>query len=405
MNAAAPRNVAPDVTSPQFLDDQARAILSFYHPACIDPAGGFHQYFRPDDGAPERANKQRHLVSSARLAISFAIGARHFGDAGLLAAARHGVSFLRDAHFNPRTGGYAWILDGTQVLDGDNQAYGIAFVLMAYARAFQAGVDEVRPFIAETFEFLDRYFWEESASLHAETRSADLQQLATYRGQNANMHLCEALIAAFEATGEPRYLERAVRTAHQLTVTLAQRTDGRIWEHYDAHWNADFDYNRGDPTNKLRPWGYQPGHFTEWAKLLLQIHHHAPQDWLPTRAKALFDLAMASGFDARHGGLYYSVAPDGKVCGSGKYSWVQAETLAAAAYLGSTLQDGLYWCVYRELWSYVLAHMVEPRLKFWHRNLTRENIAYVDPVAMGRTDYHAVCACIDISALLRARPQ
>lgn len=396
---------APDVTSPRFLDAQARSLLSFYYPACIDPAGGYHQYFRPDDGAPERSNKQRHLVSSARLAISFAVGARHFGDADLLEAARHGVAYLREAHFNPTTGGYAWILDGGQVQDGDNQAYGIAFVLMAYARASQAGIAEVRPFIAETFDFLERHFWEDGASLYAETRSADLQRLADYRGQNANMHCCEALIAAFEATGEALYLERATRIAHQLTVTLADRTDGRVWEHYDAHWRADFDYNRGDPTNKLRPWGYQPGHFTEWAKLLLQIQRHAPQAWLAARAQVLFDRAMAIGFDAKYGGLYYSVAPDGAVCGSGKYSWVQAETLAAAAFLGHVLHDGLYWCVYREMWSYVLAHLVEPRLKFWHRNLTRENVAYADPVAMGRTDYHAVCACLDVSALLGSKPQ
>ena len=404
MTCAAAVALTPDVMTPSFLDEHARSVLSFYFPACIDPAGGFHQYFRPD-GEPERSNRQRHLVGSARLTISFAVGARHFGEPGLLEAARHGVDFLRSAHFNPATGGYAWILDNGQVRDGDNQAYGIAFVLMAHARAAQAGVQAARPLVAETFDFLERHFWEDGASLYAETRSADLQRLAPYRGQNANMHCCEALIAAFEATGERRYLDRATRIAHQLTVTLAQRTQGRIWEHYDAHWQQDFNYNKGDPNNKLRPWGYQPGHFTEWAKLLLQIHHHAPDAWLPARAKDLFDQAMAMGFDAQHGGLYYGVAPDGSICSSGKYSWVQAETIAAAAALAATLGDGMYWCVYRQLWSYVLTHMVDEHFKYWHRNLTRENEVYVDPVAMGRTDYHSFCACVDVSELLRRHPE
>lgn len=393
----------PDVLTPDFLDEHARSVLSFYYPACIDPAGGYHQYFRPD-GEPERENKQRHLVSSTRLTINFAVAARHYGEPGLLEAARHGVAFLRAAHLNPVTGGYAWIIDRGTVIDGDNQAYGIAFALMAYARALEAGVSEARPFIAETFDFLDRHFLEEDKSLYAETRSADLQQLSPYRGQNANMHCCEAMIAAFEATGEARYLERASRIARQLTLVLAERTGGRLWEHYDTAWQQDFGYNKGDPSNKLRPWGYQPGHFTEWTKLLLMIHRHAPQPWLLERAKALFDEAMAIGYDAGHGGLYYSVAPDGTICGPGKYSWVQAETIAAAAFLAQALNNGLYWCVYRQLWSYALTHMVDARLKCWHRNLTRENVVYTDAVAMGRTDYHSFCACIDVSNMLRAMP-
>lgn len=391
-----------DVLSSAFLDEHARSVLSFYYPACIDSeGGGYHQFFKPD-GQPDRDNKQRHLVSSTRLTINFAVAARHYRNADFLAAARHGVAFIRAAHRNPETGAYAWIIDQGAIVDGANQAYGIAFVLTAYARAFEAGMSEARPYIDEAFEFLERYFWEEANSLYAETRSADLQELSTYRGQNANMHCCEAMVAAFEATGERRYLERASRIARALTVTLAAGTDGRIWEHYGPHWNHDFEYNRNDPTNKLRPWGYQPGHFTEWAKLLLMINRHAPQDWLVTRARELFDRAMEMGYDAQHGGLHYSVAPDGQVCGEGKYSWVQAETIAAAAFLATALQDGLYWCVYRQLWSYVLAHMVDTRLKCWHRNLTRANVAYTDAVAMGRTDYHAICACIDVSNLLRA---
>jgi mannose/cellobiose epimerase-like protein (N-acyl-D-glucosamine 2-epimerase family) len=393
-----------DVLSGAFLDEHARSILSFYYPACIDhEGGGYHQYFKPD-GRPDRDNKQRHLVSSTRLTINFAVAARHYGNADFLAAARHGVDFIRAAHRNPETGAYAWIIDKGAVVDGTNQAYGIAFVLMAYARAFQAGMSEARSYIDEAFEFLERHFWDEPHSLYAETLSANLQELSNYRGQNANMHCCEAMIAAFEATGERRYLERASRIARALTVTLAAKTDGRIWEHYDAHWNQDFEYNRDDPTNKLRPWGYQPGHFTEWAKLLLMINSHAPQDWLVARAQGLFDRAMKMGYDAQYDGLYYSVAPDGVVCGEGKYSWVQAETMAAAAFLAVVLQDGLYWCIYRQLWSYVLAHMVDTQLKCWHRNLTRANVVYTDAVAMGRTDYHSICACIDVSNLLRSSP-
>ena len=41
-------------------------------------------------------------------------------------------------------------------------------------------------------------------------KTADWTQESSYRGQNANMHACEALIAAFEATNEQKYLDRAL---------------------------------------------------------------------------------------------------------------------------------------------------------------------------------------------------
>jgi glucose-6-phosphate isomerase len=103
--------------------------------------------------------------------------------------------------------------------------------------------------------------------------------LSPYRGQNANMHACEAMIAAFEATQDARYLQRAEALAHGITVRLAAATGGDIWEHHHADWTPDWDYNRHDHSNIFRPWGYQPGHFTEWAKLLCQLDALHPQPW------------------------------------------------------------------------------------------------------------------------------
>lgn len=48
---------------------------------------------------------------------------------------------------------------------------------------------------------------------------------------------------AHEATGEARYLDRALTIAESLTVDLTPETDGLIWEHYTADWEHDFEYN------------------------------------------------------------------------------------------------------------------------------------------------------------------
>jgi mannose/cellobiose epimerase-like protein (N-acyl-D-glucosamine 2-epimerase family) len=165
---------------------------------------------------------------------------------------------------------------------------------------------------------------------------------------------------------------------------------------------VDWDYNRDDPKHLFRPWGYQPGHQTEWAKLLLTMHGYSGQDWLVPTAQKLFDRAVAASWDNEFGGLVYGFAPDGAVCDDDKYFWVQAESLAAAARLAHATGDAAYWTWYDKLWAYSWEHMVDHRYGAWFRILTRDNRSYSDEKSpAGKTDYHTMGACYDVMALLR----
>jgi mannose/cellobiose epimerase-like protein (N-acyl-D-glucosamine 2-epimerase family) len=187
-----------------------------------------------------------------------------------------------------------------------------------------------------------------------------------------------------------------------MTVEQAARADGLVWEHYTQSWEIDWDYNRDDPKHLFRPWGYQPGHQTEWAKLLLTMHGYCDQDWLVPTARRLFDRAVAAAWDATYDGLAYGFAPDGTVCDDDKYFWVQAESLAAAARLAQATGDAAYWEWYDKLWAYSWAHMVDHRFGAWYRILTRDNRSYSDEKSpAGKTDYHTMGACYDVMALLR----
>src|SRR5205823_3263081 len=152
----------------------------------------------------------------------------------------------------------------------------------------------------------------------------------------------------FEATGESAYLWRAETLAHNITVRQAALSGDLVWEHYHLDWSVDTEYNRHDSSNIFRPWGYQPGHLTEWAKLLLTLERHQdrlarPSGWLLPRAEALFGQAMTAAWDREHGGIHYGFAPDGSICDGHKYFWVQAESLAAAALLGARTGETGYW--------------------------------------------------------------
>ncbi len=85
-----------------------------------------------------------------------------------------------------------------------------------------------------------------------------------------------------------------------------------MWEHHDSNWEIDWDYNLDDPKHLFRPWGFQPGHQTEWAKLLLILDRHVQADWLVPTAQHLFDVAVARSWDEARGGLYYGFAPESR---------------------------------------------------------------------------------------------
>jgi mannose/cellobiose epimerase-like protein (N-acyl-D-glucosamine 2-epimerase family) len=304
----------PDFRSPDFLIGHVQHTLAFYDGRSLDPSGGFFHFFKDDGTVYDR--RTRHLVSSTRFVFNNATAWRRFGRPEHLAATRHGLEFLQRAHAHPQ-GGYLWELDWhegrAQVRDGTHYCYGLAFVLLAHAHAAMAGVDEARAGIESTWQLLERHFWEPRHQLYANEATADWA-VSPYRGQNANMHACEAMMAAFEATGDAKYLDRAATLAQAIALRQADLTGGRVWEHFHEDWSVDADHNRGNRADIFKPWGFQTGHLTEWAKLLLQLEgllagRGVETGWMLPRAQSLFEAAMRHGWDAELGGLVYGFDP------------------------------------------------------------------------------------------------
>ena len=395
----------PDFRSPLFLLAHIRHTLSFYDKRCFDKSGGFFHFYKDDGSVYDQ--RTRHLVSSTRFVYTQAMAYRRFGRPEYLLRTGHGLAFLHQVHAQPQ-GGYAWQLDWhdgvATVQDGSNHCYGLAFVLLAHAHALLAGVNEAAEGLEATWQLMEQRFWEPANGLYADEATADWQ-VGPYRGQNANMHACEAMLAAFDATHDAKYLQRALTLAESVTGRLAALADGLVWEHYciepDGRWSPDWDYNRNDKTNIFRPWGYQTGHLTEWAKLLLQLESHLPEAerpaWIVARARHFFDAAMARGWDTQHGGLVYGFAPGGEVCDGDKYFWVQAESFAAAALLALRTGNAVYWTWYERIWAYAWQHFVDHEHGAWYRVLTQSNGKVDDNKSpAGKVDYHTMGACYDV---------
>ena len=404
----------PDFRSPAFLRQHIEQTLAFYDGRCLDPSGGFFHSYRDDRTVLDR--RTRHLVGSTRFVITHAMALRALPDhprAGAWRdAVRHGLRFLDTAHRDREHGGYHWLLDWdgerATVRDGTKHCYGLAFVLLAHAHALRAGISEAAAGIDATAALMEKYFWEPAALLYADEATPDWQ-VSSYRGQNANMHACEAMLAVFDATGEARWLQRASVLAEAVTVGLAAQADGLVWEHYDRAWCIDPDHNRDDPANLFRPWGFQTGHQTEWAKLLLALEAREPDADTGLarvdRARRLFAAAWGEGWDEENGGLVYGFAGSGAdgyaVCDAHKYYWVQSESFAAAARLALRLPDATAraqaWQRYDALWRHAWAHFVDHEHGAWYRILSPDNRKLGDEKSPpGKTDYHTIGACMDV---------
>jgi len=389
----------PDFRSPEFLREHIAHTTAFYHPRCIDPKGGFFHYFKYFVRVYDASH--RHLVSSTRFVFNYAMAYREFRDPEYLEAVHHGIRYLRDVHRDAQSGGYAWTLRDGKPEDRTHHCYGLAFVLLAYSCAHAVGLPGSIGWMDEVWELLHARFWDEAAGLYRDEASPDWV-FSSYRGQNANMHMCEAMLAAYEATGTSRYLDRAYLLADNMTRRQAKKAQGLVWEHYDSQWEPDWKYNLDDPKHLFRPWGFQPGHQTEWAKLLLILERHRPEDWQLPTARQLFDTALARAWDGKHGGIAYGFAPDGRICDSDKYFWVQAESLAAAALLAARSGEAKYWDWYQRLWEYSWQHLVDHRYGAWYRILSEDNRKYSDEKSpAGKTDYHTMGACYEVLRLLR----
>jgi mannose/cellobiose epimerase-like protein (N-acyl-D-glucosamine 2-epimerase family) len=390
----------PEFRSNTFLRSHMQEIINFYTPICINEAyGGYYNAFRDDGSIYDR--ETQHLVSTTRFIFNYCTAFEIFGRQEYLAAAQHGIDYLIVKHLDSQHGGYFWVMKNDQPSDTTKTCYGHAFVLLAFASAAKAGLIGAKERVEETYQLLETRFWNENDRVYVDEVNRDWSQVSPYRGQNANMHMTEAMLAAYEATGDEKFLDRAETLAFKVCVELADKAGGMVWEHYHEDWSIDWQYNKDDPHNLFKPYGFLPGHMTEWTKLLLLLERHRPRDWILPKAVQLYEAALARAADLEHGGLHYSFGPDGKLYDLDKYHWVHCETLAAAA--GLAVRTGLkrYWQDYDRLWAYSWQHFIDHQYGCWFRVLSPDGKKHDDKKSPpGKTDYHPFGACYEILRIL-----
>lgn len=231
-----------------------------------------------------------------------------------LAAARHGYDFLTRHGWNPE-GGWVNLLSATgEVRDARRDTYDHAFVLLALSWYYRASRDAgVLAWIERTVSSLDAVL---SDGTGAYLESNPPQQP---RRQNPHMHCFEAMLAAFEATGDSDYARRAERLYNLLRERFFDPAKGALREFYGDDWLP-----LAGPEGRV----VEPGHHCEWVWLLDKFERAISLDTSTIR-RALLDFAMMHG---RHSGsrlLVDQVDVDGKQLQTSQRLWPQTEAIKA----------------------------------------------------------------------------
>lgn len=351
------------------LADESARLLSFFEV----PDGVERFAWRRTDGTID-PSQPLALYGVARLVHCFGI-AHLLGHPRAGDWAEEGTRMLLDGFVDPDVLGFAEAIDvHGQTIADDRTTYGHAFALLAGATGQQAGIPGAEDVFRRATEAIDTWLWRTDVGAAVDAVDRDGRVREQYRGQNANMHLTEAFLAAYEYDGEREWLEKARGIANRLVLGPAEEHSGRIPEHYSSEWVVDIEYARDTPLDRFRPFGTMPGHAVEWARLLLNIAAYTDDDSrLLGCAKQLFAGALRDGRTDGIAGIAYTVDLDGRVVSDARMHWVAAEALGAAAWLARATGETAYADHYAGFWNDIVMHFADPHAGSWWHELDARN--------------------------------
>ncbi len=290
--------------------------LPLWSKAGVDSRGGFYESLS-FDGAP-MPGRRRVRVQCRQIHTFTEAGSRGWLAAGEAIAARGFDRLLATAVPNDGARGCVHTLHDDGAVDQHlRDLYDQAFLLLACAARIRAVSDPRAAIVAaNTLVFLDREF----ASPHGGYREND--RGGHPRRQNPHMHLFEALMALYLATGEAAYLGRARAIEAMFQMKFFDSKEGVLREYFNDDWSL---------IEKVSD-RIEPGHMAEWVALFDKFERLSGQSRTALKAAlykdALSRRAPGSPFLPNEATL--GERPDR----ADRRLWPQTELLRAALALG-----------------------------------------------------------------------
>lgn len=304
--------------------------------------------------------------------------------------------FIVDKYYVPETGGWIFSIDDEgHSLDRSYDLYAHSFVIFALAQYYQASGDEkVRALARGTLGFIDSHFRLPAMPGLCEALDRQLKPLERVRRHESHMHLLESSLFAAETFHEMPY-----------TKLADELVDLFVNYFYDAERNLLSEYY----TQELLPQtqgGHivtEPGHYCEWIWLLKRhARESGREDLHDGICMPMLEWASTRGWDAKYGGIYDELDPDGHVIADTKRIWPLSEALKAnALMLDSGVDKKAVKDRIRKMVKVFRRHYMEER-GFWTEWLKRDLTRETDYMP-GTTPYHVYFGIMETRGVLHER--
>jgi mannose/cellobiose epimerase-like protein (N-acyl-D-glucosamine 2-epimerase family) len=240
----------------------------------------------------------------------------------------HGINFLVERTWQGDAGGFARCLsrDGER-LDLTPDLYDQAFALFAFAWHYRTTSDErSRDWMHRTLDFIEQYMRHPSGLGFCHEIPA-----RGWRLQNPHMHLAEACLASFDATGERRFRDIACELGALFESRFFDPKSSTLAEYFCDDWTRA----PGEPGRIT-----EPGHQLEWAWILNSCRKAFGLDLADTIRRCVA-FAEQYGVDPSTGAVYNAVRDDGLPIDRSSRTWPNTERLKAAVALSELDGNGL----------------------------------------------------------------
>ncbi|MGB3625162.1 MAG: AGE family epimerase/isomerase [Henriciella sp.] len=277
--------------------------------------GGFVEQLNLAGEPDTQAN--RRLRVQARQIFSFSRAARNgWVDAATARSlVEDGLDYLISKGRHPEGGWVHHLSPDGQIANDTRDLYDHAFVVLAGAAAWDAfKFTDARSMAFDTLNFLNEQMFDAKNG-----GWLDALPSPDYRRANPHMHLLEASMDLFEATGETEALAVSNQIVSLFERSLFRPDYDELVEVFDLDWTA-----HGEPGKAE----IEPGHHYEWSTLLTLHQRLSGHDTLSWQRR-LIRRADQSGLDAKDALAFNSVSALGGPANTRKRLWPQLEMLRA----------------------------------------------------------------------------